>query len=245
MTSQPGADVIDALAAAAEQDGTAPLPALTQADLCALGAADKALLCQPTWDWWLSLGDHGRQQTAAKALDFLAYRQLLMPARARVPAVPVPELGLILAARSAPEPLVTCQVPGLDATRNPRFFGLTQQGRGLRALVCELLTATPSGPGDSTELGTILSYALVTPAHAATMLVTWARITSDFAADEPPEVDIYARDAEGRLALARHQIRQDGGLFDVRRPATALPPQRLDEMLTAELLTAALAGTAR
>jgi len=245
MTTNSGAETIDALAATAERDGTAPLPALTQADLCALGAAGKALLCQPTWDWWQSLGKRGRQQMAAKSLDFLSFRELLMPARGRVPAVPVPELGLILAARSSPEPLVTCQVPGLDATRNPRFFGMTQQGRGLRVLVCELLTSTPSGPGDSAEFGTILSYAVVTPAYAAKMLTTWARITSDYAPGEPPEVDIYARSTGGRLALERYQMRLDGGLFDVRGPATALPSQRVDEMLAVQLLTAALTGAAR
>jgi len=238
-------NVIDSLAATAERDGSAPLPALTQADLCVLGAADKALLCQQTWDWWLGLGEQGRAETASKSLELLAFRKLIRPAHGSVPAVPVPELGMILAARSSPEPLVTCQVPGQDATRNPRFFGMTQQGTGLRVLVCEMLTGTPSGPGDSSELGTILSYAIVTPVWAATMLAAWARIAGDFAVGQPPTIDIYARDADGRLALDRYEIICDGEFSDVRRPATALPPQRLDEMLVAQLLTAALTGTAR
>jgi hypothetical protein len=240
-----GAEVIDSLAATAERDGCAQLPALTQADLCALGAADKALLCGRTWDWWLGLGERGRAETTARSLSFLAFRELLMPARGRLPAVPVPELGLILAARSSPEPLVTCQVPGLYAARNPRFFGLTERGAGLRVLVCELLTDTPSGPGDSAEFGTVLSYGLVTPAHAAKMLAAWARVAGDFAAGQWPAIDIFARDADGRLALNRYEIRRDGEFFDVRQPETARAPQRLDEMLIAQLLTAALTGAVR
>ena len=86
MNSMPGANAIDSLAATAERDGSAPLLALTQADLCALGAADKALLCQRTWEWWLSLGERGREEMAAKSLDLLAFRELIVPARRRVPA---------------------------------------------------------------------------------------------------------------------------------------------------------------
>jgi hypothetical protein len=245
MSRKAGADAIDAVTATAERDGTAPLPALTQADLCALGAADKALLCQRTWDWWLGLGERGRAEMAAKSLELLAFRELIVQARGSGPAVPVPELGMILAARSSPQPLVTCQVPGLDAAFNPRFFGMTQRGTGLRVLVCELLTSTPSGPGDSAELGTILSYALVTPAWAARMLATWARIAGDFAAGQPPAIDIFGRDADGRLGLDRYEIVREGAFFVVRRPATSLPPQRLDEMLVTQVLTDALIGAAR
>jgi hypothetical protein len=245
MNRIPGADVIDALTATAERDGTAPLPALTQADLCALGVADKALLCQRTWDWWLSLGQRGREEAAAKSLGLLAFRELLLPARGRVPAAPVPQLGLILAARSDPEPLVICQLPGHDAASNPRFFGMTQRGTGLRVLVCELLTDDPSSPGDSAGFGNAIIYALVTPAYAATMLATWARIASGFTDAEWPAIDIYARDPGGRLVLDRHEILLDGDLFYARRPAIPQPPQRLDEMMVTQLLTTALTGAVR
>jgi hypothetical protein len=241
-----GASVIAALTATAERDGKAPLPALTQADLCALGAADKALLCQSTWDWWLSLGERGRQETAANSLSLLAFRELLMPARGHEQAVPVPGLGLILAARSAPEPLVTCQLPGQDATSNPRFFGMTQRGTGLRVLVCELLTDDPAGaPGNDAGFGNAITYALVTPGHAATMLATWARIASRFADAAWPTIDIYAHDPGGQLVLDRHEILLDGDLFYLRRPAIPQPPQRLDEMMVTQLLTTALTGAVR
>jgi hypothetical protein len=241
-----GANVIDALTATAERDGKAPLPALTQADLCALGAAEKALLCQPTWDWWLSLGERGREETAANSLSLLAFRELLMPARGRAPAVPVPELGLILAARSDPAPLVTCQLPGQDATSNPRFFGMTQRSTGLRVLVCELLTDDPAGgPGNDAGFGNAIIYSLVTPGYAATMLATWARIASRFADAEWPAIDIHAHDPGGQLVLDRHEILLDGELFCARRPAIPQPPQRLDEMMVTQLLTTALTGAVR
>jgi hypothetical protein len=235
---------IDSITAVAERDGSAPLPALTQADLCALGAADKSLVCQRTWDWWLGLGDQGRAQMAAKSLELLAFRELIVPARGDVPVVPVPELGMVLSARSYPEPLVTCQVPGADAALHPRFFGMTQQGAGLRVLVCELLTERPSGPGDQAEFGTMLSYTLVTPAWAAKVLVAWARVVGGFDTGEPPVIDIFCRDEDGKLVRDRYEIRRDGEFFDVRRPAAALPPERLDEMQVTQLLTAALIGDA-
>lgn len=245
MNRELGADVIDSITALAERDGSAPLPALTQADLCALGAADKSLVCQRTWDWWLALGETGRAEMAARSLELLAFRKLIVPVREGVPAVPVPGLGMILSARSYPEPLVTCQVPGRDAALNPRFFGMTQAGTGLRVLVCELLTDRPSGPGGQAEFGTMLSYTLVTPAWAAKVLAAWARVASDFRTGEPPVIDIFARDGDGRLARDRYEVFRDGGFFDVRRPATALPPERLDDMQVTQLLTAALIGAER
>jgi hypothetical protein len=237
-------NAVDSIAALAERDGSAALPALTQADLCALGAADKSLVCQRTWDWWLGLGEQGRKEMAAKSLELLAFRKLIVPVRGDVPAVPVPELGMILSARSYPEPLVTCQVPGADAALHPRFFGMTQEGIGLRVLVCELLTERPSGPGDHAEFGTMLSYTLVTPAWAAKVLAAWARVAGDFGTGEPPVIDIFARDSGGRLARDRYEVFRDGEFFGVRRPATALPPERLDEMQATQMLTAALIGAA-
>jgi hypothetical protein len=245
VSGEVGADAIDSLTSAAERDGTAPLPALTQADLCALGVADKSLVCQRTWDWWLGLGKRGRKAMEAKSLELLAFRKLIMPVSGSVPAVPVPKLGMILSARSYPEPLVTCQLPGRDATQNPRFFGMTQEGAGLRVLVCELLTDRPSGPGDRAEFGTMLSYALVTPAWAAKMLTAWARVASGFRTGEPPAIDIFARDGDGQLARDRYEVFRAGEFFDVRRPATSLPPERLDEMQVTQLLTAALIGAER
>jgi hypothetical protein len=242
MNGELGANAIDAVTAIAERDGSAALPALTQADLCALGAADKSLVCQRTWDWWLGLGEQGREEMADQSLQLLAFRELITPARGGAPAVPVPELGMILAARSWPEPLVTCQLPGMDAALNPRFFGMTQQGTGLRVLVCELLTERPSGPGDRADFGTMLSYTLVTPHWAAKVLTAWARAAGGFITSGPPTIDIFARNADGQLARDRYEVRPDGQFLDIRRPETDLPPERLDDMQAARKLALAFTG---
>lgn len=235
---------IDEVAAVAERDGFAPLPALTQAELCALGAAGKALVCQRTWDWWLGRGEQGQAESAARALEFLAYRELIVPVNSDVPAVPVPELGLVLTARSNPEPLVICQVPGIDAGRCPRFFGMTEEGNGLRVLVCEILTDRPPGSGGQDTFGAMLSYTLVTPFRAGTMLAAWARAVAGFAASEPPVVDIFAPGPDGRLAQDRYEVRRDGGFdFEVRRPAAGRAPERLDETQVARKLALALIGS--
>jgi hypothetical protein len=46
------------------------------------------------------------------------------------------------------------------------------------------------------------------------------------------------------LVRGRHEVFRDGEFFDVRRPETALPAERLDKMQVARLLTAALIGAA-
>jgi hypothetical protein len=235
---------IEEITAVAERDGSASLPALTQADLCVLGAADKALVCQRTWDWWMGLGERGRADSTDRALEFLAYRKLIVPVSGDVPAVPVPELGLILSARSNPEPLVTCQVPGIDAGRCPRFFGMTERDNGLRVLVCEALTGRTLGPGDQALFGTMLTYTLVTPFRAGKMLTEWARAAAGFSVSEPPVIDIFAPGQDGRLAQGRYEVRQAGGFaFEVRQPAVGLPPERLDDMQVTRKLALALIGS--
>lgn len=88
----------------------------------------------------------------------------------------------------------------------------------------------------------MLSYTLVTPAWAAKVLAAWARAAGGPGAGEPPVTGIFAGGGDGRLARDRYEVRRDGECFDVRRFATALPPERLDEMQVTELLTAALTG---
>lgn len=236
---------IDSITEIADRDGFAALPALTQADLCGLGAADKALVCQRTWDWWLGLGEQGRERAAAKSLEFLASRELIVPVHGDVPAVPAPELGLILAARSNPEPLVLCQVPGVDSALYPRFFGMTEEGTGLRVLVCERLTERSLAPGTQSDFGTMLTYALMTPFWVGKMLAAWARAVCSLAPSESPVVDVYARGEDGQLDRARYEVRCDGKLFEISRPALAIPSERLDEMQVARKLALALIGAVR
>jgi hypothetical protein len=80
---------VDSLAAAAERDGMVPLPALSQAELCALGAAGKGLVCQRTWAWWTGLGEDTRADLATSSLELLAVRRLIRPGTApRRPRLP-------------------------------------------------------------------------------------------------------------------------------------------------------------
>ena len=233
-------NAIDALAAAAERDGETPLPLLTQADLCALGAAGKTLVCARTWTWWTGLSSTEREALAAKSLEVLVLRGLITPASGKAPAVPVPELGLILGARANARLVVTCQVPGEDTAFEPRFFGITQQDAGLRAVVRETLTPDAPGPGGQADLGTILRYTLMTPAHAATTMTAWAR-----GKGTATQLDVYGHGADGRISLDRFEIRPAGTLFDVYRPAGGIPPGRFDHMELRQMLTSALAGAAR
>lgn len=233
-------NAIDEITAVVERDGAATLPALTQAELCALGAADKSLVCKKTWEWWTGFQDAERDDLAARALGLLAHRGLVVPASGQVPGVPMPELGLVLAARTQPEPVVTCQVPGRDAAFEPRFFGMTQDGVGLRVLVCEILTGKPSGPGERADFGTVLSYALVTPARTAEIVCAWARSTTSREATAKPEVDIFGHSGDGQPYADRFELRPADRFFDLHHVGAGIPPGRFDEMRTVKVLTDAL-----
>lgn len=233
-------NTIDALAFAAERDGPVDLPLLTQAELCALGAACQSLICERTWAWWTGLADSQREDLTAKSLDILALRKLLSPAGNSSAAAPSPKLGLILAARTHPQVIVTCQVPGSDAAFEPRFFGITSQRGGLRALVRETLTADAPGPGGRADFGTVLRYTLMTPYDAADAMTAWA--SSRGAATT---IDMFGHGTDGLLDLDRFEIRPAGDMYDVHRPAGGIPPGRLDHMELRQLLADALTGAAR
>jgi hypothetical protein len=157
---------------------------------------------------------------------------------------------MIVAARTAPRPLVTCQLPGRDAGYQPRFFGMTQRRRGLRALVCELLTGRPSGPGGRPEFGTMIRYALVSPAKAGSMLASWAQTVSPPGSPggEPPTVDIFSHDQQQRLRRDRFRLRPNGSAFEVThtgQDGEPDPPLRFDRMGLAQQLTTAITRAAQ
>lgn len=231
---------VEALASAAERDGSVELPVLTQADLCALGAAHQSLICERTWNWWTDLDRDQQAGLTAKSLEILALRGLVVPSAGRIPAVPSPELGLILAARTRPQIVVICQVSGQDAAFEPRFFGITAQQGGLRALVRETLTTDAPSPGGRADLGTILRYTLMTPLSAADAVASWARRRGAV-----PTADVFGHGETGLLSLDRFEIRPAGDLYDVRCPAGGIPPGRLDPMELRQALTSAFTGAAR
>jgi hypothetical protein len=254
-----GADPAGALAAAG-RDGAAGLPELSQAELCVLGVAGTSLVCERTWSWWTGMSEDERQDMTVKTLELLAVRKLIAPpAAGSGPADPgrhesplrvAAGAAVIVAARAAPRPLVICQLPGRDAGFQPRFFGMTQARRGLRALVCEMLTGRPSGPGGRPEFGTVIRYALVSPAKAGSMLTSWAQTVSPPGGPggEPPTVDIFSHDRQRRLRRDRFQLRPDGAMFEVTRTAQDGAPDpalRVDRMGLAQQFVAALTGAAR
>jgi hypothetical protein len=258
--SPDGADPVGALAAAADRDGAVSLPELSQAELCVLGVAGKGLVCERTWSWWTGMSEDKRQDTTGKTMELLAVRGFIastgagsgpddLGQRDRL-TVKAAGVAMIVAARAAPRPVVTCQLPGRDAGLQPRFFGMTQARLGLRALVCEMLTDKPSGPGGRPEFGRVIRYALISPAKAGEMLVSWAQTVAPPAGLgwEPPTVDIFGHDRQQRLHRDRFQIRPEGSMFDVTRTGQDGAPDpalRFDQMGLAQQFTSALTGAAR
>jgi hypothetical protein len=230
---------VGSLASAAERDGTVPLPALSQAELCALGAAGKSLVCQRTWTWWTGLGEDTQADLTASALELLAVRRLIRPGGTSAPAAPAAGLAVILTARLWPEPVVVCQVPGQDAAFCPRFFGMPREGVRPYMLVRETLTGQHPGVG---ELGMLLRYALVTPEVAARDLVGWAREAASMADAQPLAIDVFGHDGPGRLRRARLWVRPADGFFEVRRDG--IMPGRLDEKRLCQILARMLTGAA-
>jgi hypothetical protein len=233
---------VDSLAAAAERDGTVPLPPLSQAELCALGAAGKGLVCQRTWAWWTGLDEDERAGLTVKATELLAVRGLIRPGDGSVPAAPTAGLAVILTARLRPEPVVVCQVPGQDSAFCPRFFGMTAERPGARALVCETLTESPAGSGGQPEFGMLLRYALVTPEAAARNMAGWVRSAASVVGARPPVIDIYSHDGPGQLRRGRLWVRPAGGFFEVRRDG--IMPGKLDEKRLCQILATMLTGAA-
>jgi hypothetical protein len=208
------------------------------------------------------MSEDERQDMTVKTLELLAVRTLITPARPgrspgglrrqESPLQVAAGAAVIVAARAAPRPLVICQLPGRDASYQPRFFGMTQARGGLRALVCEMLTERPSGPGGQPAFGMVLRYALVSPAKAGVMLASWAQTVSRplGPTGEPPTVDIFSHDRQQRLRRDRFQLRlrPDGSTFEVTRTGQDWAPDpalRFDRMGLAQQLTGALTRAAR
>lgn len=241
------------MVATAERDGEVALPFLTQADLCAFGAAHQSLICERTWQWWTGLGDDRRADLTTRSLETLARRGLIGPGTGDLPPVPAPELGLILASRIRAETVVTCQVPGRDPGFEPRFFGIPRRAGGPRAaLVRETLTAEPSGPDGRADFGTILRYSLMTPSSAAQAIDAWvhdALVHGTGVRDggvhgqaTAAEIDMFGHVADGGLSRDHLGIRPAGGLLDIYRPAGDTPRGGLDRAGLRRLLTAMLTG---
>jgi len=263
MTMTAGvAEGAEKLIASAERNGGVMLAELSQAELCALRGETLSLVCEPTTRWWVRLGTGKRRELGHLALDLMAIRGLLrLPPGASAIGMYeagqlsnehlAPELAIILAARTSPRPLVSCQVPGLDDLNwcHPRFFGMTSPGHRLRVLLCEVLTQHPAGLLGQPTLGTILRYTLMTPERTAKMIACWATaVAAGRQLGGLPATTLLAHGDQGTLDQERFQIEPGHGIFIVTRSGPdgrADPPVMLDEAGTIMALGSALTRMAQ
>lgn len=279
MCTSPAADMTvpggaaggaETLIALAERSGGVMLAELSQAELCALRAETASLVCERTSRWWARLGTARRAELGRIALDLLASRGFLrLPPGASAADMYEasqlgsehlgPELAVILAARTSPRPLVTCQAPGTDDLNwcHPRLFGITSPQRRLRVLACETLTARPAGLHGQPALGTILRYTLMTPERTGQMLTAWAGLVpAGRQRTGPPTVTLIAhsgqaapgQERQAALAEQRIGIRPGHGAFTITctdAGAHAGPAVTLNETDTIAELASALTQMAR
>lgn len=219
---QPDVEEARRLFDAAEHDGIVPLPELLAVDLCVLGAALQSVFDEPVWRSWLALADATRDRFVLDVLNGLAHRRLLDPPadqhdsalRVRAP------LGLIMAARSRPAFVAVCSV-GEVQRGAPRMYGIAEDGRGLRAVLTEQVSAERIGLGTghrerldrvedrarSGDLNQIYKYALMSPERAVQVLASWLRPEGDRSvsgATAPRRLDLY-RHRKGQ-PLTREQV---------------------------------------
>lgn len=249
------ADVAGAqgLVEAALRRGAVRLPDLSEAELCAVGAATQSLIDGDTWARWRSLSDTQRGLLTEMAQDLLVTRKLLVPpqpatgpaATGEIPARP--ELGIILTARARPTVIAVCHPDGPDHAHQPRMFGVAEQGTGLRVLVTEHLTTQRADPVRNV-LGRVIEYFLLSPQQAGRTLASWAAEPArrgGLRRQRPARVvGIYrGRDADaGGLACERIGVRhvRGGLLLDHTGPDGPHPPVTCDKAELAQLLTGAL-----
>lgn len=216
---QPDVDETRLLLDTAERDGVALLPELMAVDLCVLGAALQAVFDEPVWRSWLALADATREGFVLDVLSGLAQRRLIdPPADQDVSALRVhAPLGLIMVARSRPAFVVVCSV-GEVQRGAPRMYGIAEDGRGLRAVLAEQVSAERIGlgtghrerldpvedrarPGD---LNQIYKYALMLPGQAVHVLASWLHAEDGSGAIVPRCLDLY-RHREGQ-SLTHEQV---------------------------------------
>ena len=196
-----------------ERDDAVQLPAVSTAELGALGALQGALIDDDAWSWWIGKPEAERGQLAAMALKFLVHRGLVDPPdadtdqaehteraeRADEVALRVrPLLAMILAGRLRSAFVAVRRDGAGSSPDRMRLYGIAEEGSGLKAVLAEEATgkhASGFGPG--------YQYALVSPAEAATSLVRWVK-----------------RSPGRRLAIGRRPVK----VIDVYRPNTGAGP---------------------
>ncbi|MGH3720339.1 MAG: hypothetical protein ACRDRI_16140 [Pseudonocardiaceae bacterium] len=256
---QPDVDEARRLFDTAERDGVALLPELLAADLCVLGAALQAVFDEPVWRSWLTLADVTRDKLVLDVLNGLAHRRLVDPpadedsSALRVHA----PLGLIMAARSRPAFVAVCSV-GEVQRGAPRMYGIAEDGRGLRAVLAEQVSAERIGLGtghrerldrveDRARLGNlnqIYKYALMSPGRAVHILASWLHPEGGHdvpGVTAPRRLDLY-RHREGQ-PLTREQVTVTAGGDRIHQVSLDGVPQDPHQDLPALLAGLLIGGT--
>jgi len=256
-------DEAAAILAMVDELGGAPLPQLTDTDLCVFSDTLATVLDSDVWNAWLALPDEDRVRLADLARDFLVSRRLL-----RVAPVPStsgdgsgmhqglriqPKLAFILAARQSPSFVGICSVPGVAQPSAPRLFGIADETRTTPTLLMEQVSER-----QVPAFGHIRDYGLLLPERAAKVLATWmagtlrdpahpACVLALFthpansahpadAPEQPPTVErLTVRGSSGGSPLRLEHLRSDG---------TYVQRAGLDEPALAALIAPALAAAA-
>lgn len=247
----PGAEAVSALLdqAATMTAGVVPLPAMTAAELCVLGAMSRSLIDASAWSWWISAPAARRTALWEMAWQFLSYRGLVtltapgLTERARIG----PSASLIAAGRIRPAFIVLCREDGNGEPGRRRMFGIAEQDRGLRAVLVE-----DAGTRNLGWAGPAYQYGLASPAAACHGLSRWAAPPGPApgrpARRLPRLVDIYLPGAGPRLPAHQIAVYPDGRGLHVKRETSGPPvtrPVACDEDFLACLLAGILTGASR
>lgn len=204
---QADVDEAAAIMAMVDAEGGAPLPQLTDTDLCVFSDAFATLLDKDVWTAWLALPDPERVRRAELARGFLVERRLLrLVEDGSTPEVAIqPKLGYILAARQRPSFVAVCSVPGTAQPSAPHLFGLSDESRSEQCMLAEQVT-----PRTVPVLGRIREYGLFLPRRAGTFVAGWAAGTLRLPGNgnESVVVDLYDHPPQAR-AQAQAQNQDD------------------------------------
>jgi hypothetical protein len=243
--------------------GGAPLPQLTDTDLCVFSDAFATMLDRDVWMAWLALPDEERVRRAELARGFLTHRRLLRavpdPSASASASAPdgngppgpqqglriQPKLGFILAARQYPSFLGLCSVPGTRQLSAPHLFGLGDESRSPTPTLLMEQVSDRQLP----VLGHVREYGLLLPWRAAKVLASWLAGTLRDPAHPSCVLDLFDHSPQGQLHVERVTVRaaSSGGTLRVehtRPDGSYVQRGGLNEAALADLLTPVLAAAA-
>ncbi|WP_405778133.1 hypothetical protein [Streptomyces sp. NBC_00859] len=221
-----------------ERDDAVQLPALSTAELCVLGAMQATLVDEDAWSWWSGMAEAQRFELSAMALKFLVHRGLLdepdpgggnasgTSAAQGTPGgsvgLPVrPLLAMILAGRTQPSFVVVRREGAKAEPDRMRLYGISEEGRGLRAVLAEEATGN-----HVSRFGPAYTYVLASPAEAVRSLLRWV--------DRPPAghrlgrrpskvIDVYQPNKGTGPDLDRFEVRRRSAGLSVERNQDGTP----------------------